>query len=361
MQLKKDYKYALVVPTSMGVRLTPAGGQPFGATGGEALFMQATSAESNVASIAAYLGLPAHVLTAFVKGSPIAAFIKRDLRSRGLTFEGPEIEQGGPWGYRHQFNLADSGYGARGPRVHNDRAGEVGRALELSMFDTERLFEKDGVGIIHISGLFAALSTGTGQLCLELARRAKAAGTAVSFDVNYRASFWKGREDELRTIFTGIASEADILIGNEEDFQLAYGISGPEAGGRGIEEKLSAFAAMTDSVKAAFPNASLVATTLREVVDANTHIWGAVLRDFGTNALFTAEPRRITVLDRIGGGDGFVGGLLYGLLRGWDSERAMQFGWATGAMATTFYTDYAQPSDEEQVWEIWKGNARVKR
>jgi len=361
MQLKQDRKYALVVPTSMGVRLTPAGGQPFGATGGEALFMQATSAESNVASIAAYLGMPAHVLTAFVKGSPIAAFIKRDLRSRGLTFEGPEIEQGGPWGYRHQFNIADSGFGARGPRVHNDRAGEVGRILEPSMFDFDRLFNVDGVGIVHMSGLFAALSPSTGNLCLEIARRAKASGTAISFDVNYRASFWKGREEELRRIFTEIASQADILIGNEEDFQLAFGISGPEAGGRGIEEKLTAFAAMTDAIKAAFPKAEIIATTLREVIDVGSHLWGAIVRDLSTGKLHTAEPRKISVLDRIGGGDGFVGGLLYGLLRGWDSERAMQFGWATGAMATTFYTDYAQPADEEQVWGVWEGNARVKR
>lgn len=361
MQFKQNYKYALVVPTSMGVRLTPLGGQPFGAKGGEMLFLQATSAESNVASISSYLGLPAHVLTAFVKGSPIAAFIKQDLRSRGLTFEGPDIEQGGPWGYRHQFNLADMGFGARGPRVHNDRAGEVGRIINASMFDLDRLFEKDGVGIVHMSGLFAALSPSTGEFCLEIARKAKASGTAISFDVNYRASFWKDREDELRKIFTAIASEADILIGNEEDFQLAYGIKGPEAGGRGIEAQLSAFAAMTGAIKEAFPKAKIIATTLREVVDVGTHLWGAILRDFEADKLYTVEPRRISVLDRIGGGDGFVGGLLYGLLRGWESERALQFGWATGAMATTFYTDYAQPTDEEQVWGVWEGNARVKR
>lgn len=118
---------------------------------------------------------------------------------------------------------------------------------------------------------------------------------------------------------------------------------------------------MTDAVKAAFPGAKLVATTLREVVDAGSHLWGAVLKDFDADKLYTAEPRKITVLDRIGGGDGFVGGLLYGLLRGWDCELALQFGWATGAMATTFYTDYAQPVDEEQVWSVWGGNARVKR
>src|SRR5574344_1092284 len=115
MQLKKKAKYALLVPTSMGVRITPASGQPVHCS---SLFtMQATSAETNVASVASYLGLPVKVLTAFVKGSPVARFIKDNLASRHMDYEGPEVEQGGPWGFRHQFNIADSGYGSRGPRV----------------------------------------------------------------------------------------------------------------------------------------------------------------------------------------------------------------------------------------------------
>src|SRR5256885_1683547 len=123
LNLRDKSKYALVVPTSMGVRLTPVNGQPVHT--GDTFFMQATSAETNVASIASYLGLPVKVLTNFVQGSPIARLIKSDLAGRGMAFEGPEVPQGGPWGFRHQFNIADSGAGSRGPRVHNDRAGEV--------------------------------------------------------------------------------------------------------------------------------------------------------------------------------------------------------------------------------------------
>ena len=126
MKLKKNCAYALVVPSSMGVRITPVNGQPVHSS--NTFFMQATSAETNVASIPAYLGLPVKVLTTFVKGSPIAQFIKDNLASRHMTFEGKEVDQGGPWGYRHQFNIADSGVGSRGPRVQNDRAGEVGEA-----------------------------------------------------------------------------------------------------------------------------------------------------------------------------------------------------------------------------------------
>ena len=110
IELKKDFTVSLIVPTSMGVRITPPNGQPVHSS--DTFFMQATSAETNVASISSYLGLPVKVLTTFVKDSPIARFIKDNLASRDIVYEGKEVEQGGPWGYRHQFNIADSGHGS---------------------------------------------------------------------------------------------------------------------------------------------------------------------------------------------------------------------------------------------------------
>lgn len=356
LKLRENCKYSIIAPTSMGVRICPMNGQPVQSS--DTFFMQATSAESNVLSVASYLGMKTKVLTTFVKGSPIADFIKRNLRSRGIDYEGTEVEQGGPWGYRHQFNIADSGCGARGPRVCNDRAGEVGRTLNINDFDIERIFGEEGVEILHISGLIGALSEETSRFCLELARAAKKYGTLISFDLNYRASFWKNREEELRAVFGEIASISDILIGNEEDFQLALGAKGPEAGG-GDVSKIDSFKGMINEVKKTYSNASVFATTLRQVKDANTHVWGAIL--LAGDEWQIAEPREITVLDRIGGGDGFVGGMLYAILKKWEPEKWVRFGWATGALATTFLTDYAQPADEEQVWAVWGGNARVKR
>ena len=116
---------------------------------------------------------------------------------------------------------------------------------------------------------------------------------------------------------------------------------------------------MIDRARQAFPNAAVFATTLREVVSANCHRWGAIMCESG--AWHVVEPREITVLDRIGGGDGFVGGLLYAVLRGWEPEQWIQFGWASGALVTTLLVDYAQPADEDQIWSIWEGNARVRR
>jgi 2-dehydro-3-deoxygluconokinase len=350
-------KYALVVPTSMGVRLTPVGSQPFHCS--DTFKMQATSAESNVASVSSYLGMPVKVLTAFVKDSPVSHFIKDNIKSRRMDFEGPEFEQEDPWGYRHQINMADSGWGSRGPRVQNDRAGEVGRELAAEDFDLERIFAQEGAQIVHLSGLIAALSPKTCKFCLDVARIAKENGSLISFDLNYRASFWKGREDELSAAFSEIASRSDILIGNEEDFQLCLGIEGPESGGADLDGKIEGFKAMIGRVQAAYPNASYFGTTLREVVSANSHMWGALVTD--GNEWEVIKPREIGVLDRIGGGDGFVGGLLYGILKGWDVKECARFGWASGALAATMLTDYAQPVDEDQLWSIWNGNARVKR
>jgi 2-dehydro-3-deoxygluconokinase len=341
----------------MGLRLTPVNSQPFHCS--DTFKMQATSAESNVASVASYLGMPVKVLTAFVKGSPVSHFIKDNLKSRRMDFEGPEFAQGGPWGYRHQINMADSGWGSRGPRVHNDRAGEVGRELSVDDFDLDRIFAKEGATIVHLSGLIAALSPKTSQFCLDIARIAKENGSMISFDLNHRASFWKGREKELSEAFAEIASRSDILIGNEEDFQLCLGIQGPEAGGQGLDAKIDGFKEMIGRVQKAYSNAKYFGTTLREVVSANCHMWGALVTD--SKEWEIIKPREIGVLDRIGGGDGFVGGLLYGILKGWDVHKCAQFGWASGALATTMLTDYAQPADEDQVWSIWEGNARVKR
>src|SRR6056297_2422193 len=309
IELKKDAKYAMLVPTSMGTRITPENGQPVHTSTNYK--MQATSAETNVASVSSFLGFPVKVLTAFVEGSPLARFIKDNLAGRHMDYEAKEVDPGGPWGYRHQINVADSGYGVRGPRVYNDRAGEVGRTLSAGDFDLERIFGQEGVQIIHISGLVGALSPETGKFCLELARAAKKYGTRISFDLNYRASFWKNREKELSDIFSEIAGISDILIGNEEDFQLSLGLKGPEAGGKDLGAKIESFKGMINAAREAYPKVSVFATTLRQVVHANQHMWGAILFEDGN--WHVVEPRPIGVLDRIGGGDGFVGGMLYGI------------------------------------------------
>jgi len=357
LKLRENCKYGIAVLTSMGVRITPLGGAPVHTS--NSYFMQATSAESNAVNIASSLGIKGLVLTNFVKDSPISYFIKSELRRRNIDYFGPDIPQGGPWGYRHQFNIADSGYGTRGPRVHNDRAGEVGRIMNAGDFDFEKIFGDDGVQILHISGLVAALSPDTTRFCIDAFRAAKKHGALLSFDLNHRASFWKGREEELRAGFIEMAGMTDIMIGNEEDYQLCLGIEGPQEGGKDLSAKIDNFKEMIGRLKKAFPDTEVFGNTLRQVVSVNEHLWGAITLIGDTWTVI--EPRSIRVLDRIGGGDGFTGGLLYGILTGMDPEQATQFGWASGALATTVLEDYATPVDENMVWSIYQGNARVKR
>lgn len=357
MERKEQFRYAIACPTSMGIRITPVDRMPV--HNSNLYYMQATSAESNVISIAAALGYPCLAMTKFVKGSPIAKLIQAQLRARNITYEGIAVPQGGPWGYRHQFNIADAGYGMRAPRVWNDRTGEVGGTLDAADYDLQRIFEKDGVGILHVSGLVAAMSPQNTECCLALARKAKQSGTLVSFDLNYRASFWEGRERELSDAFHNLASIADILVGNEEDFQLCLGLEGPETGGSELPDKISSFQAMISAARERYPQVEVFATTLRQVISANEHLWGALMLAEGQ--WYIERPRQIPVLDRIGGGDGFTGGLLFGILKGWDPEKWLQFGWASGALAVASFNDYAEPADEKQVWDIYAGNVRVQR
>ncbi len=357
LSVKDNYRYAIACPTSMGVRITPEDRMPV--QNSTRFYLQTTSAETNVLNVSSSLGEPCLALTKFVEGSPVSALIQAQLRARNISYEGISVPQGGPWGYRHQFNIADSGYGLRAPRVWNDRAGEVGRTLSAEDFDLDRIFAEEGVGILHVSGLIAAMSPETTKCCLAIARAAKEQGTLISFDLNYRASFWEGREEELSKAFAELASISDILIGNEEDFQLCLGFKGPEAGGKDISSKIENFKGMITQVKETYPDAKIFATTLREVVSANEHLWGAIL--LSKDQWYVEEPRPIQIMDRIGGGDAFSGGLLYGILKGWEPEKCLQFAWASGALVTTSLNDYAEPADEKQIWDIYAGNARVQR
>jgi len=347
----------MVLLTSMGVRLAPISRMTLSSS--DLLRIQATSAETNVGSISSALGKRVLVLTKFVKDSSVAAYIKRDLRRRGMEFLGADVAQGGPWGYRHQFNIADAGFGVRAPRVQNDRAGEVGATICADDFDLQDIFVYKGVKLLHTSGLFAAISPETAEFCLACIKLAKANGTLISFDLNYRESFWAGRRDLLRSVFSEIASLADILIGNEEDFQLALGINGPEAGGVDISNRIDAYRDLIRCVASAYPNVSVYATTLREVINANEHKWGAIVNVSGR---WYQEPmRQIAVMDRIGGGDAFSGGLLYAILSGKPEEDWVKLAWATGTMAVSVADDFVLPASEKEIWNIWEGNARIIR
>ena len=347
MNFQENCKYDIAAVSSMGLRLCPAGRQSL--FSGAPLQLQATSAETNVLSALSSLGMRTKVLTRFVEGLETSRYIKAELARRGIEAEGPDVPQGGPWGYRHQINLADSGFGCVPPAVQNDRAGEVGRSIRAADFDARKLFGEDGCRIFHLSGLIACLSETAGKACLELVKAAKAAGAKISFDVNYRPSLHAGREKELYALFDELCSLADILSG------ASYMVSE----GKGRAKDMDEEAVYAEKLRKRYPQAEVIFSCCRQEESANRHRVGAVLLKNCT--LTRRDLQEIDVADRIGGGDGYLAGMLYGLLKGYDAETCLDLGFAVSALAVSGMQDYAMPASEQQLWQICRGNAQIKR
>ena len=360
LNLRSNYRYAIACPTSMGVRITPD--NRMAVHNSNHFYMQATSAESNVLNVASSLGNECLVLTKFVKGSPIAQFIKNDLRRRNINYEGVEVDQGGPWGYRHQFNIADSGFGMRAPRVWNDRAGEVGRTLDAKGYDTKKLFGKEGVRWFHTGGIFAALSETTAEVAIEALKAAKKYGTITSYDLNYRASLWKsiGGQAKAQEVNREIAKYVDVMIGNEEDFTAALGIEV-----EGVDENLTTlpiegFRRMIETAVKQYPNFKAVATTLRSVKSATINDWSAICWYKGELHRSIERPG-LEIYDRVGGGDSFASGLIYGFMTFDDAEKAVNYGAAHGALAMTTPGDTSMATKADVEKLAGGGSARVDR
>jgi 2-dehydro-3-deoxygluconokinase len=243
--------------------------------------------------------------------------------------------------------------------VFYNRANEAGALLKPGDFDWAQI-HAGGVRWFHSGGIFAALSETTSELILEGVQAAKAAGAVTSFDLNYRLKLWAplGGADRAQQVLRRIVGQVDALFGNEEDLQKGLGIPGPEVAARG-QLNPDTFFGMIDRVVAQFPNIKLVATTLREVHSTNRHDWAAVMWLGGKRFVSPTTP--LDVLCRIGGGDGFAAGLVYGLITGRSTEEALRLGWASGALVTTFPGDLTMARLEEVEAFARGGSARVQR
>jgi 2-dehydro-3-deoxygluconokinase len=213
---------------------------------------------------------------------------------------------------------------------------------------------------VHCGGLFAALSPTTAALAAEMMQEAKAAGAVTSFDLNFREKLWKlsGGIDHAVETIGKIVQNVDVLIGNEEDLQKGLGVPGPDVGSKSKLDP-SVFFGMIDKVREKHPQAKVIATTLREVHSTNRHSWSAVAWIDGKT--YTAPTTELDVVDRVGGGDGFAAGFIYGLLTGAKPEEALKLGWAHGALLTTFIGDTTMAT-LDQVRALAKGgSARIQR
>jgi 2-dehydro-3-deoxygluconokinase len=263
---------------------------------------------------------------------------------------------------RNGLNFTERGFGVRGAVGMPDRGNTAAAQLKPGDFDWDELFGRQGVRWLHTGGIFAALSDTTPPLVIEAVQAARRHGTMVSYDLNYRPSLWKsiGGKARAQEVNREIARHVDVMIGNEEDFTACLGFEV-----EGVDEHLGnlevgAFQRMIEQAVAAYPNFKVTATTLRAVRSATRNDWGAICWAGGHFHEATHRPD-LEILDRVGGGDSFASGLIYGLMRFGDAQKAVEYGAAHGALAMTTPGDTSMASLKEVEALVKGGSARVQR
>ena len=263
---------------------------------------------------------------------------------------------------RNGLNFTERGFSARGAVGVSDRGLSAASQLKPGDFDWDHIFGELGTRWLHTGGIFAALSDTTPELVLEAVQAARKHGVIVSYDLNYRPSLWKsiGGPRRAQEVNREIARHVDVMLGNEEDFTACLGLEV-----EGTDEHLSridvtAFKQMIRKAVAAYPNFKVVATTLRAVRTATRNDWGAICWAGGK---FYEAPNRegLEILDRVGGGDSFASGLIYGLMQLGDPQKAVEYGAAHGALAMTTPGDTSMASLKEVEALVKGGSARVQR
>ena len=315
--------------------------------------------EFNVAAnLSDCFGLNAGLASAMVD-YPIGDLIAERVRAMGVRPFYKRFAHNGVNGPNMATVYSDRGQGVRAPVVFYNRSNEAAAQLKPGDFDWAAIFGA-GVRWFHSGGIFAALSQTTGALIAEGMKAAKAAGAVTSFDLNFREKLWNlwGGQKVAVEVVEKIVENVDVLVGNEEDLQKGLGIAGPEVAAKSKLDP-SAFFGMIDKVVAKHPHVKAVATTLREVHSTNRHSWSAVAWLEGKSHL--APTAELDVVDRVGGGDGFAAGFIYGLLSGAPAEEAVKLGWAHGALLTTFPGDTTMATLDQVRAFAKGGSARIQR
>src|SRR5215212_3465627 len=287
---------------------------------------------NTAANLADGFGLRTAIASAMVD-YPIGDLIAERVRAMGVEPFYKRFKHDGARGPNMATVYSDRGHGIRAPVVFYNRCNEAAAQLKRGDFDWNAMFDK-GVRWFHSGGIFAALSESTAELMIEAMQAAKAHGAIVSFDLNYREKLWNasGGPTRARAALGRIVEHVDVLMGNEEDLQKGLGIPGPDVSAKSSLDP-STFVAMIDRVVAGHPHIKVVATTLREVHSTNHHSWGAVAWIGGQT--YVSPTCDVDVYDRVGGGDGFASGFIYGLLNGETPDEALRLGWAHGALVAT--------------------------
>lgn len=264
---------------------------------------------------------------------------------------------------RNGLNFTERGFGVRGAVGVSDRGRTAVSQLTSKDFDWEKIFEKEGSRWLHTGGIFAALSESAAEVALEAVRSARKSGAKVSYDLNYRPSLWKsiGGKEKAQEVNQKLAAEVDVLIGNEEDFEASLGIEleGSNQSYQGIN--LDSYKKMVERAVQIYPNLELIAVTLREVKSASRNDWSAIAWCKESGLLAGRKYEDLEIFDRVGGGDSFASGLIYGLLEGLTLEKSLSIGLAHGALAMTTAGDTSMATLAEVLKLAEGGSARVQR
>jgi 2-dehydro-3-deoxygluconokinase len=263
---------------------------------------------------------------------------------------------------RNGLNFTERGFGIRGAKGVPDRGNTAASALKKGDIDWDEIFGKYGARWLHTGGIYAALSDTTPEVVIEAVTKAKEHGTVVSYDLNYRPSLWKsiGGLERAQEVNREIARHVDVMIGNEEDFTACLGFEIEGTDENLTELPIEGFKKMISNAVSDFPNFKVAATTLRSVKTATINSWGAICWHDGTFYEAIHRPE-LEILDRVGGGDSFASGLIYGLMSTDDPEAAVNYGAAHGALAMTTPGDTTQATLAEVEKLISGGGARVDR
>jgi 2-dehydro-3-deoxygluconokinase len=263
---------------------------------------------------------------------------------------------------RNGLNFTERGFGVRGAVGVSDRGLSAASQLKPGDFDWDHIFGQLGVRWLHTGGIFAALSDTTPQLVIECVKAAKKHGTVVSYDLNYRPSLWKsiGGQKRAQEVNKEIAKYVDVMIGNEEDFTACLGFHVEGADENLLHIDVTAFKKMIETATKAFPNFKATATTLRAAKTATINDWGAIAWYDGKFFESRQYPD-LEILDRVGGGDSFASGFIYGMMTTGDAQKAVDYGAAHGALAMTTPGDTSMATKSEVEKLMKGGGARVQR